>query len=574
MAGVLVHQGKLTKRAIRSATNWKPRYFKLWRCEGYSPVLEYGKVGSSTPSGFIILSFGTTVRMEENLTPKSKNGIYLKTLFTEDDTPVKRLSAEGPQPSVAPDGYLDSGAEYLDTIPKKTKLKIKRSRSRNKKSSAGPEFVELFAFAATREDAVKWVEVLEKELVRAHGLVTSKFEVQVLSRLEEIKVPSALETLGIKAASPQDKFHELLKKAHDEEAALQAKKKLETSLVSNSVTHCLGAPREARSGTVSGVIDVTEIPYGIQPKGQNWTVMYQGNVRRLFDMCRIAKVVVPQEGAFIRNRVDGRYFQITGIKSGDEENGEDAPPQQSSGMFDLKAKMLAKLKAGKITEAEYNHIMQVPQLHTPMTNDSMEMAQNLPTSHNSRLLNENVPAGNGAGASGPKFFGEQKVDSPPRARRPKSKSKKGPPVPKRMERTAPRIERYSSSTVKPSTMQFKNGKWISTEPLIPTTPTETEAAEAPSAEHAMAQEPPTPPPPEGKKPPSPPTSPPPPSPPPPSPPPPSSSPPSSPPPPAEQYPPPPAPPPALTSSSDEDSGDESVQLVKPPPSTESMSAQI
>ena len=196
--------------------------------------------------------------MEENLTPKSKNGIYLKVavslrsgvivccaawlswigLSTDpiygrwhpsealicwraatkcrtrfDTHSILRYANSSPYVSNLflnnPDGYLDSGAEYLDTIPKKTKLKIKRSRSRNKKSSAGPEFVELFAFAgldihknkfaythtrcavtrrsqppqkpliicyasylkATREDAVKWVEVLEKELVRAHGLV-------------------------------------------------------------------------------------------------------------------------------------------------------------------------------------------------------------------------------------------------------------------------------------------------------------------------------------------------------------------------------------------------------------------
>ena len=125
------------------------RHFKLWRCQGDSPVLEYGKVGSSTPSGqshpskrrptsfsyvyihdsnvgFIILSFGTTVEMEENLTSKSKNGIYLKVLlslhcimivrcvvwpfktvldcpqtpFAEDDTAVKRLSGELPSPGL------------------------------------------------------------------------------------------------------------------------------------------------------------------------------------------------------------------------------------------------------------------------------------------------------------------------------------------------------------------------------------------------------------------------------------------------------------------------------------------
>ena len=78
------------------------RYFRLWRCEGLSPVLEYSKIGASKPLGhklakhsykicfsntnnasnvhigFIILAHGTAVRADENLTSKSKNGIHLK----------------------------------------------------------------------------------------------------------------------------------------------------------------------------------------------------------------------------------------------------------------------------------------------------------------------------------------------------------------------------------------------------------------------------------------------------------------------------------------------------------------
>lgn len=535
MAGVLVHEGKLTKRAIRSASNWKPRHFKLWRCEGDSPVLEYGKVGSSTPSGFIILSFGTTVGMEENLTSKSKNGIYLKTPFAKDDTPVKRLSGELPEP----EGYFDPPTEYLDTLAKKVKQKIKRSRSRYK-SPTGKPFVELFAYAATREDAEKWVEVIKKEVVQAHGLVSSKSDVQLLSRPKEIKVPSALKTLGLENISPRprENFDQLLKKAHDEEVALQREKDHETSLVQNSVTHCVGAPRNARAMTVTGVIDVTEVPFGQRPRGQNWTAMYQGNVRRLFDMCRIAKVTVPPEGAFIRNRADGSYFQVTNIKSRSGDDSEDAP-EAPIGMFDLQAKMLAKLKDGKITEAEYNHIMQVPQLHEPMTEHCMAAAQNLPTSHSGRLLRQDSTADGSADASGPQ---------------PK-KSEKPPPVPPK------RHGRQSSFTIKPASMEFKNGKWTTTAPLIPTIANDDEPESPlpppPPLEDYEPEEPPTPPPPEGKPlmvspedtlP--------------------------------EEPPPSPAfdslpeePPPPLTSS-DEDCEEELETLLKPPPSTEKLAAQI
>lgn len=494
MARHLVHEGKLTKRAIRSASNWKPRDFKLWRCEGYSPVLEYSKPGASTSSGFIILSIGTAVRLDENLTPKSKNGIYLKTAYEEDDTPVRKLSAGG-----VDDGYLPANTGYLDAKPRRKNSKSKFKRSISRGSDGLPPLVELFAFAETQADAAAWVAAIEQEVLKAHDLVGSKSKVQVFSRPQEIETPSALQKLGISGATPADSYKLLLKKARDEKAALLAKKDKETSLVQNQVTHCVGAPRAARAGTVDGVIDVTEVPAGEQPKGHNWTLMYGGNVRRLFDMCRIAQVYVPPEGAFIRARGDGRFFQITSIKDENQRKMMSPSPRQDMplpGKFDLKAKMLAKLKEGKITQEEYDHIMQVPQLDTGSEN-SLQRAENLATSHSSRLLRkEDQMNPDGYDMNGPQFFQAKNelVERKKNRRRKKKSKKKPPPTPTRTYSSPKRegIKRHTTFSTKPNSFHFENGKWVSSAPIDDG---DFSGAAAAGAAAPSAKEPPTPPPP-------------------------------------------------------------------------------
>lgn len=130
----LLHQGELTKRSIKSKTNWKPRYFMLWHIEGGPPILEYyRKKGDSKTQGELVLGPGTTAEVTQDICKKSFFGMQV----TVDEV----------------DGKNTRGV----------KIHTKRKASKGKSAH-------LYCYAESYGIISTWVERIRQAVARAHNL--------------------------------------------------------------------------------------------------------------------------------------------------------------------------------------------------------------------------------------------------------------------------------------------------------------------------------------------------------------------------------------------------------------------